>query len=303
MHDESEVMSWGKREEREVPGFGRVTAPALYHPHRMVGGVFTVDLAAARGRLPAGSLHPVRWGRERAAALVMGTCYSCVTDPTGASPITFGASGFYLLITHGDHDALPYVPLLGLPMPEAFRYGLVTLHMGETARPPIELGRRAFGIPKFLVDLRYEQRGDHDRVVVSDRGEMVWTLSVTTAGTLKPFDEQTPVYADVDGELVAAPMRSAGVQAQGRGAGCATLELGDHPVGDDLRALEPSSEGIGSMFQPYRVSVLAAPDVVGPAEGHVPRWEGSSAEFGRMVVSPQAGLDLEIPFRLQAVSA
>jgi hypothetical protein len=264
----------------------------------MVAGLFTVDLSAARQRLPSHTLHPVRWGRERAAALVMGTCYSCLTGPTGGNPIAFGASGFYLVVTHGDHDALPYVPLLGLPMPEAFHYGLLALHMGETARPPIELGRRGFGIPKFLVDLRYEQRGDHDRVVLSDRGDMVWTLSVETRGTLKPFDEQNPVYADLDGQLVAAPMRSAGVQVQGRGKGCASLELGVHPVAEDLRALEPTTEGIGSIFQPYRVSVLAAPEVLGPAEGHVPRFEGSSAELGRMIISPMAGLDLEVPFTL-----
>jgi hypothetical protein len=267
----------------------------------MVAGLFTVDLSAARQRLPSRTLHPVRWGRDRAAALIMGTCYSCITDPTGADPVAFGASGFYLLVTHGDHDALPYVPLLGLPMPEAFRYGLLTLHMAETARPPIELGRRAFGVPKFLVDLRYEQRGDHDRVVVSDRGDMVWTLTVATRGTPKPFDEQNPVYADLDGQLVAAPMRSAGVQVQGRGTGCASVELGDHPVADDLRALDPTTEGIGSIFQPYRVSVLAAPEVLGPAEGHIARFEGSPAEFGHMIVSPIAGLDLEVPFTHQTV--
>ena len=298
MHDESEIFSWGTREERDVPGLGRVTSPGLYHPHRMIGGVFTVDLAAARERMPSGNLHPVRWGRGRAAALVAGACNSCLTGPEGEEPCAFGASSFNLVVTHGDHDAPPYIPLLGLPVPEAMRYGIVPIHMGETARPPIELGRLVFGTPKFLVDLRYEQRGDHDRVVMTDGGTMVWTLTVDTTGTPKPFDEQNPVYGALDGELLAAPMRSAGVQVQGRGAACATLELGDHPVAEDLRALDITTQGTASMFQPYRVAVLAAPEVLGPADGHVPRFEGSDAEFGRMILSPMAGLDLEVPFRL-----
>lgn len=104
-----------------------------------------------------------------------------------------------------------------------------------------------------------------------------------------------------DPDRVAAPMRSAGVQVQGRGAGCASLELGDHPVADDVRALAPTQEGVGSIFQPYRISVLAAPEVLGSAEGRVARFEGSPAEFGRMIISPMPGLDLEVPFAHQEV--
>jgi hypothetical protein len=78
--------------------------------------------------------------------------------------------GHPAVVTHGDHHAPPYVPLLGLPMPEAMRYGIIPIHMGETARLPNEIGLLGFGTPKFLVDPRYEQRGSHDRVATMDPG-------------------------------------------------------------------------------------------------------------------------------------
>ena len=111
------------------------------------------------------------------------------------------------------------MPLLGLPVPERFHYGLFTLHFGETARWPIELGRRAYGIPKFLVDVRYEERAGFDRVVLSDRGTLVWGLEVRAEGKPTRFDVVVPVYSDLGDDLLVAPMRAAGFQVEGRGAG------------------------------------------------------------------------------------
>lgn len=299
MSQSEAFFEWGTREVREVPGFGVVHAPALYFPHRMVAGVFTADLVRVRERLPSASLHPVRWGRGRAAVMVMGAFYSCVSDPTYERAMAFGATGVFALVTHGEHDAPPFVPLLGLPVPERFHYGLFTLHMGETARPPIVLGRRAYGIPKFLVDLRYEERSGFDRVTVSDRGRAVWDLTVQTTGKPEAFDITPAFYADLDGQLLRWHNRAAGIQVQGRGQGCATLELGEHPVAEDLRDLGIDSHGLASMFQPHRISVLEAPEVIGAADaGHHPGFEGSDAELAHMVLSHAPGLDREMPYDL-----
>jgi hypothetical protein len=296
---DGEFFDWGTHEVREIPGFGVVHTPALYYPHRMVAGVFTADAGRIRERLPSGSLHPVRWGRDRAAVMVMGTFYSCVSDPTHEQAIAFGASAVFVLVTHGEHDAPPFVPLLGLPVPERFHYGLFTLHMGETARPPIELGRRGYGIPKFLVDLRYEERAGFDRVAVSEGGQAVWSLTVRTSGKPDAFDITTAAYSDLDGDLLRAPMRAAGIQVQGRGQGCATLELGEHPVAEDLRGLGIDPHALACMFQPYRISVLDVPEVIGRADaGHHPGFEGSDAELGHMAISHAPGLDREMPYDL-----
>lgn len=298
MSDVKEFFEWGTREVREVPGVGVVHTPGLYYPHRMVAGVFSADLDRVRQRLPSESLHPVRWGRDRAAVMVMGSFLGCVSDPSHERAVAFGESAVFVLVTRGDRDAPPYVPLLGLPVPERFHYGLFTLHFGETARWPIELGRRAYGIPKFLADLRYEERAGFDRVVLSDRGTLVWDLQVRAEGKPTRFDVVVPVYSDLGDDLLVAPMRAAGFQVEGRGAGCATLELGEHPVAENLRELDIDTAALASMFQPYRVGVLDVPTVIGRAHSRHTGFEGSQAEAASMVISHAPGLDVEMPFEL-----
>jgi hypothetical protein len=302
MTEHEEFFEWGTHEVREVPGLGTVNTPGLYYSHRMIAGVFTADLRKIRDRLPSPQLHPVRWGRDRAAVMVMGTFNTCVSNPSHDSAVAFGQTAALALVTKGSHDAPPYVPLMGLPVPERFHYGMFTLYMGETARWPIELGRRAYGTHKFLADMRYEERDGVDRVVLSDRGQHVWTLEVRTSGKPERFDDVTPIYSDLDGQLLVAQMRSGGVQVGGRGGGCASLRLGDHPVALDLQELGFDAEAMASMFQPYRIGVLDVPTGIGPAEAKHHRYEGSDAQSASMILSHAPGLDLEMPFKLPLVA-
>jgi hypothetical protein len=265
----------------------------------MVVGVFTADLGQVRERLPSGSLHPVRWGRDRAAVAVMGAFHSCVSDPTHEGAMAYGASGVFVLVTHGEHDPPPFVPLLGLPVPERFHFGLFALHWGVTARPVIEVGRRLMGMPLFLADLRYEERAGFDRVAVSDRGQAVWDLTVRATGKPESFDSTTDIYSDLDGQLLRFHERSAGFQVQGRGQGCATLELGEHPVAEDLRSIGIEPHAMACMFLPSRITAITAPEVIGAADaGHHPGYQGSDAEAARMILSHAPGVDREMPYEV-----
>lgn len=299
MSQEKDFFEWGTRETREVPGFGVVHRPLFYYPHRMVTGVFTADLGQVRDRLPSRSLHPVRWGRDRAVVAVMGAFHSCVSDPTHEGAMAYGASGVFLLVTHGEHDAPPFVPLLGLPVPERFHFGLFALHWGVTARPVIEVGRRLMGMPLFLADLRYEERAGFDRVAVRDRGQAVWDLTVRTTGKPESFDTTSDIYADLDGQLLRFHERAAGFQVQGRGQGCATLELGEHPVAEDLRGLGIDPQAMACLFLPSRITAITAPEVIGAADaGHHPGYEGSDAETAQMILSHAPGLDRDMPYEV-----
>lgn len=66
--------------------------------------------------------------------------------------MAYGESGVFVLVTHGEHDAPPFVPLLGLPVPERLHFGLFSLHMGVTARSVVVVGRRLMGMPMFLTE-------------------------------------------------------------------------------------------------------------------------------------------------------
>ena len=306
MSQDESIFEWGTREVREVPGVGVLHTPLMYYPHRMVTGVFTADLDRVRERLPSASLHPVRWGRDRAAVAVFGAFYPCVSDASREGAVAYGESGVFVLVTHGEHDAPPFVPLLGLPVPERYHYGLFTLHMGLTGPPAssmIEGGRRMYGLPKFAVDLRYEERSGFDRVTASEDGHVLWDLTVRTEGKPEAFDIITPSYSDLDGQLLRSHDRAAGFQVQGRGKGCATLELGEHPVAEDLRGLGIDTNALACMFQPYRIGVMDVPEVIGAADaGHHPGYEGSDAKVARMILSHAPGLDRDMPYEVPLAS-
>jgi hypothetical protein len=151
-------------------------------------------------------------------------------------------------------------------------------------------------MPSFLADLRYEERSGFDRVAVSEEGHLLWALTVHTAGKPEAFDTTTAIYSQLDGQLIRCHDRLAGFQVQGRGQGCATLELGEHPVAEDLRGPGIDPHAWACVFQPSWIGVMTAPEMIGAADaGHHPGYEGSDAEQARMILSQAPGLDREMP--------
>lgn len=295
MEDHGGFYEWGERSIVDVPRLGPVEAPGMYAPHRVMAGVFTADLDEVRGRLPSDELHPVRWGRGRAALIVFGTYYTCVFTPSGRGAWGFGEAGVFAVLTHGAHDAPPYVPLLGLPVPESMHTGSFALHVPITNRYAHDLGRLGYGIPKFMADIRYEERGGHDRVVVEEGGRLVFAVRASTGGRPRVVDEVGLYYSDLDGDLLRYQLREAGTRVQDRGDGCASLELGEHPVADDLRALGIDTTGIASVYMPDRKAIIMPPTVIGTAVRRHEGYPGTEDEHGRMVISHAPGVDVLTP--------
>lgn len=278
----------------EVAGLGTVDVPGFFYPHRLMAGIFTADFDAVQARLPSDSLHPVRWGRDRAAMLVKGEFYPYADGPSHRQGYSYGESGVYALVTHGDHGAPPYVPLLGLPVPEGLHWGIFTLHAPVSAKGMSAFAKLTYGLPTFPADLRYEERRDHDRLVVEEGGLRVYTLTVSTQGRMKPADDHVMVYSDRDGDLLATRMHAAGSKCQNRGHESAALELGDHPVADDLRSMEIDEYSTVSMFMPDRHAVLHLPERIGSAQRRHDGFTGGQQD-ARMVLSQAPGFEREIP--------
>jgi hypothetical protein len=73
------------------------------------------------------------------------------------------------------------------------------------------------------------------------------------------------VYSARDGELLGAVCPCSGIVQQGMGSGAGRLELGDHPVADELRALGLSPDPfIARCYLNLRI-LITAPRVVGTA--------------------------------------
>jgi hypothetical protein len=100
-----------------------------------------------------------------------------------------------------------------------------------------EAGRTIWGFPKFIADAPITTEGGRRQVVLSDGGRHVLTLSIGPRPLPLPGREATAnAYARIDGVLRCTPwtVRPTGVRG---GPGGARLELGDHPIAEELRSL------------------------------------------------------------------
>lgn len=292
MHNEFYQWS-GDTSTVDIGGAEQVTLPIFHYPHRYGAGIFSADLAEVADRLPSTDLHPARWGRGRAALLVYGAVYPAVDGPAHNGLTAYAEVGVMALVTWR-HSAPPISPRLGVPASHALKLPQFGLQMPVTSRVKREIGRRGFGLSRFVADIRYEERTNHDRVIVAEDDELLFTLTFTTAGDGHHEEAAATLYSDLDDELLRTDMPCMGTQIITHGEGSAKLTLGDHRVSDELRSLGVDPVGSASLFIPDRRLILPPPRVVGPASRRNFSYPGPEREFGHMTVShtPAEHIDL-----------
>ncbi len=99
-----------------------------------------------------------------------------------------------------------------------------------------DAGLRMWGYPKTVEDLRYRREGGRASMAWHDGDTEVLRLTVPDAGTRSAAPISPPVYSVLDGEPVVGNLTQSatGVGYHRLGAG---IQLGDHPVADELRRL------------------------------------------------------------------
>ena len=97
---------------------------------------------------------------------------------------------------------------------------------------------RALGYPAFTADFAFEDDVAERRLRVSDGGRDIFRLRAATKGRFSVDRRPMLVYNVRGEELVETICACSGIAQQALGRGTGLLELGDHPVADQLRALE-----------------------------------------------------------------
>lgn len=99
-----------------------------------------------------------------------------------------------------------------------------------------EAGRQLWGFPKTVEDIEFFV--EEARVACSLRmdGQKVFSLSAKAGGKAKIPETAMRTYSYIDGVLHVTPFQSSASEV-GFGLGNMELELGDHPVADELRSL------------------------------------------------------------------
>lgn len=256
-------------------GTTELELPILYHRTDCSFGVFSADLEATREALPSDRLYPVKVARGRAAIAVVSYNYI----ETGVGP--YGEIGVAALCTL-DRQAPPVLPaMLEARYPG---FGAFVLHLPVTTRIAREAGRAVWGYPKFVADMAFEFRPETHRVELREDGQDVLSLEVERRGRLVQDRKPLVTYSEHHGELIRTELPVRSTYHAGIGRPYGHLELGDHPIGKELRELDISSESIATKSYVDHAAILPAGQAVGDADRPYDGFEGSAAETGRHTV-------------------
>lgn len=124
-------------------------------------------------------------------------------------------------------------PLLGLLRGTL---GAYIHHLPVDGEFTCEAGQTIWGFPKFMADISTTRDGGRDTSVLRVDGAHVLTQTVRSGGTRTMGDRAQVSYGYRDGMLYRTPSVIGG-GAMGVRLGGATLELGAHPIADELRSL------------------------------------------------------------------
>lgn len=110
-----------------------------------------------------------------------------------------------------------------------------------------EAGRQIWGFPKVLHDIRFRTKGNRYQCAWDADGQKVFRFSVPKGGKRTMPDSELKTYSYIDGVLHSTRFVQ-GANEMGMHLGGAKLELGDHPIADELRELGLPKRALMSMW-------------------------------------------------------
>lgn len=193
-----------------------------------MSAMFPVRSAAVRALLPTPRLHPAEWFPGWAICVLAAIEYK--DNDLGS----YNEVGVNFLVTYGPQAPTPLVGLV-----TASRQGTLGAYVHRlpvTTSFSRDAGRDIWGFPKTVDTIQFTDLGDRRVCRLDADGAHVLTLGMRRGGTRTLADMPQDAYAWRDGTLFKTPSR---MRADGVGfhLGGATVELGAHPIADELRGL------------------------------------------------------------------
>ncbi len=206
-----------------------VKMPCVVRDASSGSATYLVDAAAARRLLPGPELDVVELWPGRALASL-----ACIDYKDNDLGDYNEISVAFFVRERGAARGLPVVS----PLIDFARARLATyIH-----RLPVnqaftcEAGRTIWGFPKVVHDIEFTYADGRAACVWQADGKRVFTFSVPRGGRQRMPDANLVTYTWIHGALHRTAFVS-GAEGLGFRLGGATLELGDHPIAAELRAL------------------------------------------------------------------
>lgn len=283
-----EFYRWtGPRPVVEVDGH-RLQLPAFYHRVDSFQSIHLADATAVAAQVPSDDLHPVRWFDGRAVVMVWALRYHEVTgvEVSDGAPGTtrllrpYGEVGVAALVSR--RPLAKGFPLLRPSMPGV---GGFVLHLPVTTAEARDIGRAAFGLPKFVADMDFAESPRSRSVRVSEGGHDLLSLTVHPRGPAVGDHRPVPMYSVLEDDLIETDVLVLGHRQVVLGRRAGRLRLGDHPAAESIRELGVDSGTlmVASHLDLRMILPLGVP--IGRARSAHPGWAGSERASGRLTVT------------------
>ncbi len=259
-----------------------VRLPLAYHDTAVASSYHLASAAAVARHLPRDGgrplLRPLPLPGGRTVVAVHAFRYRTVTW-TGADGATHTLAPYAEVgVTAG---VLAGPGVRGRPAAGGF-----VLQLPVTSREARDLGREAWGLPKWLGDVDVLDAPGSQRVRLSEGGTEVLTHAVRARGPAVRGTGSRTLWSVRDGRLLETTVAVHARWQASPGRGGATLVLGEHPVAEALRELGLSPVALAAFRAVTHRSTLPAGRPLRDADAApAAPYAGPDAEYGRYTVA------------------
>lgn len=224
--------------------------PVHFADTLFISAAFHVPSQRARALLPDGlPIHLVEVFPRRTVLVV--NCALYRQSPFG----TYAEATLALMASH--EKTTPVLTLARLI--QESRYPAYVLHMLVDSEEARLHGREVWGLPRHYADVRMHEEGGQAICVATLDGQQVMQVAADRPVTNRARTMQIETYSLRTGELLHTVMHcTAGAYGRHEGGG-ATLTWGDHPIGQQMAALEISPQPLMVRYYDQMQAELAAP--------------------------------------------
>jgi hypothetical protein len=242
------------RERRYVFAGREVTLPVVVRDASSGAATYLVSAAAARRLLPGPELDVVELLPGRALLVI--ACIDYRDNDLG----DYNEVSLALFVRR--RRETPGIQYLGAALGLARNRIATYIHRLPVDQPfTCEAGRGIWGFPKTVEQIDFEDVGSRRRCRLVMGGRHVLTLRMPRGGTRTLRDAPMETFSYIDGALHRTRFVS-GAEGVGIHVGSAELELGEHPVADELRALGLPRRALMTVWMEHSHGRFEAPERV-----------------------------------------
>jgi len=250
---EANFFSGAAKKEVVLSTGMRIELPVRYYDWSWMSALFPAPVAAVERLLPSGKLKPLLLLPGTTMVALAAFEYRKIAGVEPYNEFTLSVPVQYEPAVN-----VPGMPVLFHPLLSPERYTKIGMYVHQlpvTTQPARDFGVEIWGYPKFVADISFEDRGDIRRCRLSADGKDIVTLDVRKAAT-KARSLSFYTYTVKDGRILRALVQTEGQYFISRFPGGASFTPGDHPLGEEIKALRMARTAVGRVHAPQVQSML-----------------------------------------------